>query len=68
MAVPRKVIITVGGVPFEELTEEHKQKIIKRNTDIAAEIVTREAVKMAKDGKSLEEIAEFLGLDKEVYR
>ena len=66
MAIPRKVIITVCGVPFDELTDEHKQKIIKRNTDIAAEIVTREVVKMAKEGKSLEEIAKFLGLDKEV--
>lgn len=66
MAIPRRVILTVGGVPFEELTEEHKRKIIERNTEVASEIVTREVVNMAKEGKSLEEISKFLGLDKEI--
>lgn len=63
MAVPRRIIVTVGGIPFNDLTEEHRRKIIKRNTDIAAEIVTKEAVKMAEEGKTVEEIKNFLGLE-----
>lgn len=63
MAVPERIIVTVEGVPFEELTEEHRRKIIERNTDIAAEIVTREVIKMAEEGKSVEEIKRFLRLE-----
>ncbi len=62
----RKAIITVGGIPWEDLTDEHRGKIIKRNTDVAAEIVTREVIRMAEEGSTVEEISKFLGLDKEV--
>lgn len=62
MVTPKKIIITVGGIPFNELTEEHKKKIIKRNTDIVADIVTREVIKMAEEGKSIHEIRKFLGI------
>lgn len=59
----RKAIITVGGVPWENLTDEHRGKIIKRNTDVAAEIVTREVIRMAEEGSTVEEIGRFLRLD-----
>ncbi|MEY8415331.1 hypothetical protein AAK964_03450 [Tissierella praeacuta] len=64
MSQIRKAIITVGGIPWENLTDEHRGKIIKRNTDIAAEIVTREVVRMAEEGTTIEEISRFLRLDK----
>lgn len=60
------IIITVGGVPWDNLTDDHKRKIIKRNTDITSEIVTREVIKMAESGSTVEEIRKFLRLDKEV--
>lgn len=59
----RKAIITVGGIPWENLTDEHRGKIIKRNTDVAAEIVTREVIRMAEEGSTVEEIGRFLRLD-----
>lgn len=59
----RKAIITVGGIPWENLTDEHRGKIIKRNTDVAAEIVTREVIRMAEEGSTIEEIGRFLRLD-----
>lgn len=58
------IVITVGGVPWEKLTDEHKEKVIKRNTDIAAEIFTREVARMAEENKGIEEISRFLGLEK----
>lgn len=60
------IIITVGGVPWENLTDDHKRKIIKRNTEIVSEIVTREVVRMAESGNTVEEIRKFLKLDEEV--
>lgn len=61
----RKAIITVGGVPWENLTEDYRRRVIKRNTDVAAEIVTREVINMAEKGRSLDEIRLFLNLEKE---
>lgn len=57
--------ITVGGVPWESLTAEHKRRIIKRNTNLVAEIITKEVSKMAEEGKTINEIKQFLGLTKE---
>jgi len=54
------IYITVAGVPWQDLTDDHRRKIIKRNTDVVAEIVTREVVSMAERGISLKEIKEFL--------
>lgn len=54
------IYITVAGVPWQGLTDDHRRKIIKRNTDVVAEIVTREVVSMAERGISLKEIKEFL--------
>lgn len=58
-----RIKITVGGIPWEFLTDEHRQKIIKRNTDIASEIISREVTRMAENGKSIEEIKSFLRLE-----
>ncbi|WP_312906812.1 hypothetical protein [Tissierella praeacuta] len=66
MSQIRKAIITVGGVPWENLTDEHREKVIKRNTDVAAEIVSREVIRMAEEGSTIDEISRFLGLDKGV--
>lgn len=57
------IIITVEGIPWEQLTEEHRQKIIRRNTDIVADIVTREVIRMAQEGSTTDEIRKFLKLD-----
>lgn len=54
---------TVGGVPWEELTEEERQKVKIRATDVVADIVTKHVQHMIDEGKSLEEIKKFLGLD-----
>lgn len=56
------IYITVAGVPWQDLTDDHRKKIIKRNTDAVAEIVTREVVSMAERGNTFEEIKEFLRL------
>lgn len=61
--VPKKVIITVNGVPFKELTEDHQQKIIERNTDIAERIISGHVINMIEKGKSMEEIKDFLNLN-----
>lgn len=67
MSQIKNCYITVAGVPWEQLTEEHKRKIIQRNTDVAARIVTNVVIKMAEEGRSVEEISKFLGLDPEDY-
>lgn len=67
MSQIKNCYITVAGVPWKELTEEHKRKIIQRNTDVAARIVTNVVIKMAEEGRSVEEISKFLGLDPEDY-
>ena len=54
---------TVGGVPWEDLTEEKRQAVRKKATDIAAGIVTKHVQSMIDEGKSLDEINKFLGLD-----
>lgn len=63
MSQIRRAIITVGGVPWENLTDEHREKIVKRNTNVVAEIVTREVIRMAEEGNTIEEISKFLKLD-----
>ncbi|MCQ4921519.1 hypothetical protein NE686_00355 [Tissierella carlieri] len=57
------IILTVGGVPWENLTDEHRGKIIKRNTEVVAEIVSRQVIRMAEEGSTIEEIGRFLKLD-----
>lgn len=58
-----RIKITVGGIPWEFLTDEHRQKIIKRNTDVASKIITNEIKRMIEKGKSINEIKQFLGLE-----
>lgn len=68
MSQIKNCYITVAGVPWEQLTEEHKRKIIQRNTDVAAKIVTNVVIQMAEEGRTIEEISKFLGLDSEAYK
>lgn len=58
----KRVIVTVGGVPWDDLSKEEQREIIQRNTDVAERIISSVVVKMAKEGKSLEEIKKFLRL------
>ena len=58
-----RIKITVGGIPWKFLTDEHRQKIIKRNTDVASKIITNEIKRMIEKGKSINEIKQFLGLE-----
>lgn len=56
--------ITVGGIPWEELTEQDRERVRKGATDVVADMVTQQVQQMVDEGKSLEEIKKFLGLDK----
>jgi len=56
---------TVGGIPLEQLTEEQQQEVVQRATQVVAGVVTEHVQHMIDEGKSLEEIKKFLGLDKE---
>ncbi len=55
---------TVGGVPWEELTEEQRLKARQRATKVVSEIVTQHVQNMIDEGKSLDEIKKFLRIDK----
>lgn len=55
---------TVGGVPWEELTEEQQFQARERATKVVSKIVTQHVQSMIDEGKSREEIEKFLGLDK----
>jgi len=57
---------TVGGIPLEKLTEEQQQEVVQRATKVVAGVVTDHVQHMIDEGKSLEEIKKFLGLDKDV--
>lgn len=62
MAIPKKVIITVNGVPFQQLSIEHQEKIIHRNTELTEKTISNQVMRMIKSGRSEKDIQEFLGI------
>jgi len=55
---------TVGEVPIEELSKEQQLKIREKVPNEVNKIVTQHVQQMIYQGKSKEEIDEFLGLNK----
>ncbi|ABR48545.1 hypothetical protein Amet_2391 [Alkaliphilus metalliredigens QYMF] len=58
-----KTRITVGGVPWEELTEDHQQRVKDFVTGHVRRIVSEEVNSMIEKGKSMEEIKRFLKIN-----
>jgi len=61
--IPKRARILVNGTLFSELTKEHQEKIIQRNTEIIERIVSSIVMKMINDGNSDGEIRDFLGIE-----
>jgi len=60
--VPKKSRILVNGILFEELTKEHQERIVKRNTEVIERIVSSEVMKLISEGSSEGQIKDFLGI------
>lgn len=57
------VILTVGGVPFEELESTRREHTMDFVTNEVEKIISQSVVDMINKGKSLEDIKKYLKIN-----